>query len=237
MSIIESTVLVTGANRGIDRAFTQELLDRGAAKVYATARDVSSINLPGVEAIQLDITDQASVDAAAAVAQDVDFVINNAGIFTPTTLLGGELDAIRLELETHLFGTLRVVRAFAPILEANGGGKLLNVLSALSWVGFEGAGAYAVAKAAEWGLTNNLRVELASQGTVVTGLHMGYVDTDMTAGIEAPKVSPLEVVRAALDGVEAERLEVLVDDLARYAKSVLGQDPTDVAREAAGAAA
>jgi NAD(P)-dependent dehydrogenase (short-subunit alcohol dehydrogenase family) len=235
MNVSGSTALVTGANRGIGRVFAEELLARGAAKVYATARDPRSIDLPGVEVLQLDITDPLSVAAAAAAAPDVDLLINNAGISTDTRLLDGPLDAIRLELETHVFGTLGVIRAFAPIL-ARGGGTIVNALSAISWLAYDGVGAYGVAKAAEWSLTNNIRLELAAQGTTVVGLHMGAVDTDMMAGWDVPKIDPRDVVRAALDGVEAGHLEVLVDDAATYAKSILSLDPADAYPGVAGLA-
>jgi NAD(P)-dependent dehydrogenase (short-subunit alcohol dehydrogenase family) len=236
MNISGSTALVTGANRGIGRVFAEELLARGAAKVYATARDPRSVDLPGVHVLQLDITDPQSVSAAAAAAPDVDLLINNAGISTDTRLLDGPLDAIRLELETHVFGTLNVIRAFAPILARSGGGTIVNALSAISWLAYDGVGAYGVAKAAEWSLTNNIRLELAAQDTTVVGLHMGAVDTDMMAGWEVPKIDPRDVVRAALDGVEAGRLEVLVDDAATYAKSILALDPAEAYPQLAGLA-
>lgn len=227
MKIDGATALVTGANRGIGRAFATELLARGA-QVYATARRPETIDLPGVQVLQLDITDPASVAAAAAAATDVDLLINNAGLSTGANLLGEE-SPVRLELETHFFGTLAVVRAFAPTLGRNGGGAILNVLSALSFASWNGANAYSAAKAAEWSLTNGIRLELAEQGTLVTALHMGAVDTDMMAGWDVPKLEPADVVRAALDAIEAGRQEVLVDDTSRAAKAALvaGPDAAD----------
>lgn len=236
MDIAGSVALVTGANRGIGRHFATQLLARGAAKVYATARDPRSIDIPGAQVLQLDITDPASVSAAADAAPDVTLVVNNAGVSTAQDLVTGDLEAIRLEMETHFFGTLAVVRAFAPVLARNGarsaggeeggagGGAVLNVLSVLSWVSYRGAGAYAAAKAAEWSLTNGIRLELADQGTQVTGLVIGSTDTDMMAGFDVPKNDPAEVVRVALDGIEAGALEVLADDAARQAKAALAAD-------------
>jgi NAD(P)-dependent dehydrogenase (short-subunit alcohol dehydrogenase family) len=222
MKISGSVALVTGANRGIGRQFALELLARGASKVYATARRPELVDIPGVEVLALDITDPASVAAAAAQAQDVDLLINNAGVTTHTNLVTGDLDKIKLELDTHFWGTLNVIRAFAPAL---GGGAILNVLSALSWVSYDGAAAYAVGKAAEWSMTNGVRLELAAQGTLVTGLVIGAVDTDMMAGFDIPKADPAQIARTALDGIEAGAIEVLGDDTAAQAKAALSGDP------------
>jgi NAD(P)-dependent dehydrogenase (short-subunit alcohol dehydrogenase family) len=226
MNISGSVALVTGSNRGIGRHFVQQLLERGATKVYATARRPERIDLDGVQVLRLDLTDPESVTAAAAAAGDVTLLVNNAGIATGSNLLG-DLDQVRLEMETHYFGTLSVVRAFAPILAAGGGGAILNVLSALSWFSYDGANAYAAAKAAEWSLTNGIRLELAPQGTQVTGIHVGAVDTDIMAGHDGPKVDPADVVRAALDGLQAGDLEVVVDDWSAMIKATLAGDPAD----------
>ncbi|MTD52681.1 SDR family oxidoreductase [Amycolatopsis pithecellobii] len=227
MKIADSVALVTGSNRGMGKQFAQQLLARGAAKVYATARNPESIDIPGVEALRLDITDPASVAEVAAVAQDVTLLINNAGINTTSNLVTGELDKIRLDMETHFFGTLNVVRAFAPILGANGGGAILNNVSALSWFAFNGVNAYGAAKSAEWALTNGIRLELAEQGTLVTAVHAGSVDTDMMAGYDVPKTDPAEVVRLALDGIENGKLEVLADEWSAYVKASLANDPAE----------
>jgi NAD(P)-dependent dehydrogenase (short-subunit alcohol dehydrogenase family) len=226
MKISGSVALVTGANRGMGRHFAQQLLDRGAAKVYATARNPELVDIPGAKVLRLDITDPASVAAAAREAQDVNLLINNAGIATYQNLVAGDLQKIRLEMDTHYFGTLNVVRAFAPVLAGNGGGAVLNVLSAMSWLSYDGVNAYSAAKAAEWSLTNGIRLELADQGTLVTGLHVGSVDTDMMAGWDVEKNDPAEVVRAALDGVEAGRLEVLADDASTQLKAALSAEPS-----------
>ncbi|CCH17976.1 SDR family oxidoreductase [Micromonospora lupini] len=226
MQISGSIALVTGANRGIGRHFTRQLLERGAAKVYATARDPEKIDIPGVERLRLDITDPQAVRDAASIASDVTLLVNNAGITTGTNLVTGDLNGIRAEMDTHFYGTLDMVRAFAPILGANGGGAILNVLSALSWFSYDGANAYAAAKAAEWSLTNGVRLELAKQGTLVTGLHLGAADTDMMADYDGDKMDPADVVRAALDGIEAGRIEVLADEWSTYIKASLANDPS-----------
>ncbi|GAA4934968.1 SDR family oxidoreductase [Actinoplanes utahensis] len=223
MQINGAIALVTGANRGLGRQFTQQLLERGAAKVYATARRPELIDIPGVEPLRLDITDQSSIAAAAEVATDVNLLINNAGVSTYTNLVTGDLDKIRLEMDTHFWGTLGMIRAFAPRLA---GGAILNVLSALSWFNTDGATAYGAAKAAAWNLTNGVRLELAGQKTLVTGVHLGAADTDMMAGFDIEKADPADVVRAALDGVEQDLMEVVVDKWSAMVKASLAEDPS-----------
>lgn len=205
-----STVLVTGANGGLGEQFVAQALERGAAKVYATARTPREWSDPRVVALKLDVTDDASVAAVAAAASDTTLVINNAGV-TELAPISGHAAPLRTIFETNFFGALAVAREFAPVLARNGGGALLNVHSVLSWIGL--AGAYSASKAALWSATNSLRLELAPQGTLVTGLHLGYTDTPMTANIDAPKNDPADVVRAALDGIEAGEYEVLADQL------------------------
>ena len=214
MRIEGSTALVTGANRGLGRHLAQELLARGA-HVYAAARNPGSVDLPGVTPVALDVTDPASVAAAADATGDVTLLVNNAGSSTGAALLDGPLADIEREMNTHFYGTLRVTRAFAPQLAAGGGGGVLNVLSALSWLNQGASGAYSAAKAAEWSLTNGLRVQLAGQGTQVTALHVGYMDTDMVRHLDVPKVDPAVVAKLALDGLAAGVPEVLADDTSR----------------------
>jgi NAD(P)-dependent dehydrogenase (short-subunit alcohol dehydrogenase family) len=215
-----STALVTGANRGLGRRFAEALLLRGAT-VYAAKRGPELVGLPGVTPIQLDITDPESVAGAAAATGDVSLLINNAGSSTGASLLTGPLDDIRLEMETHFFGTLAVTRAFAPQLAAHGGGAILNVLSALSWFSFPASGAYCAAKSAEWSLTNSIRQELAAQGTQVSALHVGYMDTDMTRHVSAPKSDPAAVAQQALDELEAGHAEILADETSRQVRAAL----------------
>ena len=225
MDITGSVALVTGTSRGMGRQFARQLLERGAAKVYASARNPERVDVPGAEVLRLDVTDHATVAAAAEVATDVNLLVNNAGISTFANLVTGDPADVRLEMETHFFGTLAVIRAFAPALAANGGGAILNVNSALSWFSYDGAGAYAAAKAAEWSLTNGVRLELAKQDTQVTGLYVGSVDTDMMAGFDLDKSNPADVVRRALDGLEAGAYEVLADETSVLVKAALATDP------------
>lgn len=227
MELHDTTVLVTGANRGLGREFARQALERGA-RVLAAARNPDAVDLPGVRRLRLDITDPDSVRRAAEEAGDVQVLINNAGIATATDLLTGDLARIRAEMETAFFGTLAVTRAFAPVLARNGGGAVLNVMSVLSFRVFPGNGAYAAAKAAEWALTNSTRLELAAQGTQVLGLHVSATDTDMMAGWDVPKNDPADVVRQALDALEAGADEVLADQETRDVKARLALGPAEL---------
>ncbi|WP_330293167.1 SDR family oxidoreductase [Streptomyces sp. NBC_00576] len=220
MDLSASTALVTGANRGFGRALAAELLSRGAT-VYAGARNPDQVDLPGAKPIALDITDPASVAAAAKATGDVTVLVNNAGSSTGADLLTADLDDIRLEMDTHFLGTLSVTRAFAPQIAANGGGAILNILSGLSWVSFPEFGAYCAAKSAEWSLTNALRVQLADRGIRVAGLHVGYMDTDMVRAVTSAKSDPADIARIAIDGIAAGAYEILADDAARQAQAAL----------------
>ncbi|OQR64410.1 short-chain dehydrogenase [Streptomyces maremycinicus] len=217
-----ATVFVTGGGRGIGRVLVEELYARGAGKVYATARDPRTVTHPDAVPLALEVTDPASVAAAAEQAQDVTILINNAGASVGASYLGSSMDDVRRDLETNFYGPLLVTRAFVPIIERNGGGHVLNAHSALSWLA-DGT-PYSASKAALWSQTNSLRLELLPRGIAVTGLHMAYVDTDMTAGIDAPKADPRVIAAAALDGIEAGAHEVLADDTTRWVKSQLSSD-------------
>jgi NAD(P)-dependent dehydrogenase (short-subunit alcohol dehydrogenase family) len=226
MNIQGATLLITGANRGIGLAFAREALARGARKVYAGARNPDSVTLAGVEAIALDVNDEAQVAAAARHCADVTLVINNAGIATFGGFLAeGGIESARRQMETNFFGPLRVAQAFAPILAANGGGAMLNVLSVASWINSPMLSVYGASKSAAWALTNGLRNDLRAQGTQVLGLHMGFVDTDLTQGIEMPKTSPDHVVRLAFDALEAGAEEILGDELTQQVKRGLSVEP------------
>lgn len=226
MKVENATVFITGANRGIGLAFARAALARGARKVYAGARNPSSVTLPGVVPIQLDVNSPADVASAAQQAGDVTLIINNAGIAHYGGLLADDAEAsVRKQLDTNVFGVLRVSRAFAPVLAANGGGALLNVASVASWVTMPTLAAYAVTKSATWSLSNGLRNELRGQGTQVLTLHMGFVDTDMTQGIDMPKSSPEDIVARALDALEAGADEVLADEMTQHVKLGLSAQP------------
>ena len=220
-----AVALVTGGNRGFGRALVDELLERGAAKVYATSRSAQpQRDDDRIVPLILDVTDDTSVAAAAQTATDVSILVNNAGINLHTPVLEAPLADIRDELETNLFGILRVARAFAPVLAGQPRSSMVNVLSGLSWVSF-GRG-YEISKSAGWSATDALRLALRDQGTIVTALHVGYMDTDMTAKLDVPKADPRDVAVQVADAILAGDFEVLADDLTRSVKSRLSDDVT-----------
>ncbi|HXD42237.1 MAG TPA: SDR family oxidoreductase [Ramlibacter sp.] len=226
MKLDNAIVLVTGANRGMGLAFARDALARGAHKVYAGARDPASITLPGVEAIQLDVNRPEDVAAAARRCADVTLLINNAGIASVGGFLAeGSVESARQQLETNFFGPLRLSQAFAPVLAANGGGAIVNVLSIASWINRPLLGVYGATKSAAWALTNGLRHELRAQGTQVLAMHVGFVDTDLTRGLDVAKSSPEVIVRRTLDALEAGAEEVLADEMTRQVKQGLSADP------------
>ena len=221
MDIEGSVALVTGANRGIGLAFARALLSRGAAKVYAGVRNPDQFTEPGLEPLLLDVTDHDHIEGAAEKASDTSILINNAGIMTGPGLLEGSLDGARREMEVNYFAPWAMSRAFAPILAANGGGVLVNMLSAASWRTNAKTAGYAASKAAEWSLTNALRLGLRAQGTMVSAVHVGYVDTDATRRLDAPKVPATQVADKTMDAIVRGEPEVLVDESARRVRSLL----------------
>ncbi|TXS54187.1 SDR family oxidoreductase [Streptomyces sp. t39] len=225
MELNGAVAVVTGANRGLGRHLAAQLVERGAT-VYAAARRPETVDLPGVTPLRLDVTDEESIRAAARTASDATLLVNNAGISTGTPLIAGSPDAIRLEMDTNFFGPLAVTRAFAPVIESNGGGAVLNVLSVLSWLHPAGLGGYAAAKAAAWALTGAAREELAPRGIAVSALHVGYMDTEMAESVPAgQKADPAEVAAQALSGIEAGLPEILADETTRYVKQGLAASP------------
>ena len=225
MKIEGSVALVTGANRGLGLAYARALVERHAEKVYAAARDLTTVTEPGVVPLALDITDPEQIQRAAEQCGDVNLLINSAGVMLNSALVGAPtLDAARFEMEVNFFGTLAMCRAFAPVLGANGGGVLVNMLSVLSWFAIPMKGSYAASKSAAWAMTNGVRIELAAQGTLVVGVHAGFIDTDMVADVKAPKIAPAEVVRQVCIAIEAESVEVIADERSRNIKAALPGD-------------
>ena len=225
MKIAGSVALVTGAGRGLGLVFARELLSRGAAKVYGTARDPAAVTESGVTPVALDITDPERVAGVAAQCADVSLLVNNAGVLKASPFIGApSVDAARLEMETNYFGTLSMCRAFAPVLAAAGGGAIVNMLSVTSFYSGPLDPSYGASKSAEWSMTNGIRMELSRQGTLVVGVHASFIDTGMAAGLDVPKVSPESVAKQAFDAVEAGQVEVLADERSREIKAQLSHD-------------
>jgi NAD(P)-dependent dehydrogenase (short-subunit alcohol dehydrogenase family) len=225
MKIDGSVALVTGANRGLGRVYARELVARGAGKVYGAARNPAAVTEPGVLPIALDITDLDRVAQVAAQCADVTLLVNNAGVLKYSTFTSApDLDAARAEMETNYFGTLSMCRAFAPVLAANGGGAIVNMLSITSFYSNPFDASYGASKAAAWALTNGVRLELHHQHTLVVAVHASFIDTDMAALTDAPKDTPESVARQALDAVETGQVEVLADERTRTVKAELSRD-------------
>jgi NAD(P)-dependent dehydrogenase (short-subunit alcohol dehydrogenase family) len=222
MKIAGSVVLVTGANRGLGAEYVRQLLDRGAAKVYAAARKPETITTPGVVPIKLDVTNANDIAAAVEQCGDITMLINNAGVVIGGRIMADHaLENAKAEFETNVWGPFNLSKSFAPALASNGGGVIVNVLSAVSWLTMKEVATYAMSKSAAWSMTNGLRLELARQGTLVVAVHPAFIDTDMAAGVDMPKTSPQQVVERTLDGVEQGVPEVLADDTSAFVKNSL----------------
>lgn len=215
MQIKGCIALVTGANRGLGMSFVEALISVGAAKVYAAARDASTISNTRAIPIQLDITDSAQIATAAVKCKDVNLLINNAGVLLNSPMLAeGSAQAMRREFDVNVFGTLAMVSAFAPLLAANGGGAIVNMLSITSWITSPFIATYSASKHAEMVVTDAARIQLRAQGTKVLGVYAGYIDTDMATHIGSPKTSPMDVAKRTLESIEAGIDHVLADERA-----------------------
>jgi NAD(P)-dependent dehydrogenase (short-subunit alcohol dehydrogenase family) len=226
MRVAGSIALVTGANRGLGRAYVQALLQAGAAKVYSGVRSADASVEPGSIKIPLDVTDPQAVAAAARTCGDVTLLVNNAGTLHRRPFLSApSMDDARSEMETNYFGTLAMCRAFAGVLGRNGGGALVNMLSVVSWFTYPPSGSQCASKAAQLSLTDGVRIELRAQGTLVVGVFAGFIDTDMARGIDAPKSAPLAIAHRVIEGIEHGGEEVLADDRSRAVREAILRDP------------
>jgi NAD(P)-dependent dehydrogenase (short-subunit alcohol dehydrogenase family) len=227
MKVKGCIALVTGANRGLGAAYARGLVAAGAAKVYAAARDPASVTMADVTPVRLDVTNPAHIEALARELTDVTLLINNAGIAELGPVLSpNSIDALRRQFETNAVGPLRLAQAFAPVLAANGGGAIVNMLSVLSWLTLAGqSGAYIASKAAGWALSNALRQELKAQGTELVAVHAAFIDTDMARGAPGEKIAPEDVVRQTLAALEAGQAEVLADSVTQHVHAGLAATP------------
>jgi NAD(P)-dependent dehydrogenase (short-subunit alcohol dehydrogenase family) len=229
-----SVVLITGASGAIAQALIAALNARGAAKIYAAARDISGIAAsPHLVPIKMDVTSDEDVAKAAAVATDVTLLINNAGVNHNTSFMTApSLAMAKDEIEANYLAPLRVTRAFAPALTANHG-AVLNLLTILARVNLPFMGSYCASKAAGLSLTQGLRGELASQGIRVAAALPGAIDTRMTAMLTIPKMTTADAAAEILDGFEAGEEEIYVGEMARGLAQGLAHDPKAVERQLA----
>jgi NAD(P)-dependent dehydrogenase (short-subunit alcohol dehydrogenase family) len=239
MDITGSTALVTGANRGLGARFVAELLAAGARTVYATARNLNTIDPavvsdPRVRPLSLDVTDQATIDAAAAAAADVDLLINNAGVLAFGSALEGDLELFGRDVHTNYLGTVRVTRAFVPILAANRPAAIVNVLTLIALAPVGPMAGYSASKAAAHSFTQALRAEVRGRGIEVIGVYPGGIDTDMLAGVEADKAAPEEVARRIVAAVASGETVVWPDDASSGAGKVYLGDPLQLEQMLAG---
>lgn len=219
MKIKDSVVLVTGANRGLGLAFSQVLLEMGAKKVYAAARNPEAIKLEGVIPVKLDITNQEDVEKISNSLFDINMLINNAGVHKKTNLLDGDsIEVIKDVLNTNLFGTLTMSKFIAPIIIKNGGGAIVNILSAGCWLNGHGNLAYSMSKAAALSLTNDMRPSLNCKGIQVSAIHAGFIDTDMMVSFPGKKLSPYSVAYDSLLAINQGSQEVLIDEMSKNSK-------------------
>lgn len=226
MDLDGCVALVTGANRGLGKAFATGLLRAGAAKVYGAARNPDTIGDAGVVPVRLDVTDPDQVAAAARQCRDVTVLVNNAGIFEIGPLLGeGAVGSLRRQLEVNALGPLSVATSFAPAIAANGGGAIVTMLSVTSWFTTPFSPAYSASKHAALALTNGLRLELAGRHIHVVGVYAGFIDTDMAAAVQQPKVSAHSVARSALQGLAQGRDHVFADARAEEVWRATRDDP------------
>lgn len=242
MKMENSIALVTGSNRGIGRALVTALVKRGAKKVYAGMRDVDAFNKSDpqflenfkgkVEPVSLDITKKNQVDSAVEKAYDINLLINNAGIANYSGFIAADdLASARQEMEVNYFATLAMIRGFAPVLRENGGGAIVNILSVASLVNFPILGSYSASKAALFSLTQGVRAELAAQGTTVTGVFPGPIDTDMAKDFDMEKEPPEKIAQGTLDAIENDEEDVFIDQMAVQFQKDFLSDPKSVERQ------
>ncbi len=225
MQIEGAVALVTGANRGLGQAYARALVERGARTVYAAARHPDDVVDPDVTPIKLDITSPGQVADAVRSCGELTLLINNAAEARKSPLIGaGSLDDARAQMETNYFGTLAMCQAFAPVLARNGGGALVNMCSIISFFNRPSIGAACASKAALWSITNGMRIELRSQGTLVVGVHAGFIDTRLAVGFDGPKHAPADMASQVLDAVEAGQQELLADERTRWMKASVPRD-------------
>ncbi|MDR3462474.1 MAG: SDR family NAD(P)-dependent oxidoreductase [Beijerinckiaceae bacterium] len=235
MRIEGAVALVTGASRGIGFALVEGLIARGVSHVYATARTPRVQNGPDgrdrLIPLRMDVTNEPGVLGVAALANDVTLLVNNAGMLTPGGVFDVEAAQIRREMETNCLGLINVARVFAPVIERNGGGVILNVLSISALANAPTIGVYSASKAAAWSATQAMRAELAAKNIQVLAAFPGPVDTDMTRKLQVVKTSAKDVAEAMLDGIEQGMPEIFPDPMSKQAGDIWQKNPKMLERQ------
>ena len=214
MNLTDKTILVSGANRGIGRATVEALLADDVKKIYATARntdDLPEFSDPRVVPLQLDITDTESAASAARTANDVEILINNAGVLHIGSLLEQTDEEIEANFTTNFYGTLNVIREFLPALESKKDAAIVNVITIAAFVNFPGFGSYSASKAALFSLSQGIRTELAPRGISVHTVNPGPIDTDMTRDIPFEKADVIETGRSIVAGLKNGEADIFPD--------------------------
>lgn len=223
MKITDAVVFITGANRGLGLVLAKEAVKCGAKKVYAGMRNTQDFNEQGIIPIQMDVTDSDSIQKAVAECDDVTILINNAGIarLNQSPVEADIVKSTRQILETNLYGVINTTQQFSTILENKQQGYIVNILSDVSWQPSTFLASYAISKAAAWSFTNSTRQWLAQKNVHVMGVHVGFIDTDLTQSLDIPKISPKTVAEQVFDGIEQNAFEVLVGESTQQLKQNL----------------
>lgn len=237
MKIANATALVTGANRGIGRELVRALITDGAARIYATGRNLEALqgvaetDTARIVPLKVDVTDRAAVDSLPRLAPNVTLLFNNAGLLEFGGILDAPIDRVSREFETNFWGKLMMARAFAPVIEANGGGAIVNMLTLVAMASAPGMAAYNASKAAAWSMTQSLRASLAATGVSVHAVFPGAVDTEMLAKVEMPKTSPADVAAAIVAGIVAGDEDIFPDPMAEQVYAAWRHDHKAVERQ------
>jgi NAD(P)-dependent dehydrogenase (short-subunit alcohol dehydrogenase family) len=235
MDITDRTIVVTGAGRGLGRYLVDELLERGAAKVYAAARNPEAVRVdPRVVAVAFDLLDPGTIKALAQRAADATILINNASMAAFSMPLEADLELVRSEMAVNYDGTFVTIREFVPVIQSNGGGAIVNVLSLLSLASTPPMTGYSASKAAAHSLTQALRPILTAKGITVHGVYPAGIDTDMLEGIDVPKTAPGEVAKLLLDGLAADQEDIFPDPNAQRMSQMWWSDPKSFERAFSG---
>ena len=237
MRIQDSIALVTGANRGIGLELVKALLDAGASKVYAGGRKLGSLGVAHsldrerVFPVLIDVTNRQLVQDIAQHASDVTILLNNAGVLDFGNIVDAPLEAVQRNFETNFYGKLNMARAFAPVIERNGGGAIVNILTLVALASMPGLAVYNASKAAAWSMTQSLRASLAGKKIAVHGVFPGAVDTAMLAGVEMPKTPPSDVAEAVVKGIIAGQEDIFPDSMSSSLYDAWKKDHKAVERQ------